>query len=173
MRKMGAAVGSAVFFVAAPGVVAGYLPWLFTGWRMRSLPNGWAGVEVAVRSAGFVLVAAGSVVIVSAFVRFVVEGLGTPAPVAPPRHLVVGGMFRYVRNPMYVALVTCILGQALVLLQPGLFWYALVVLAATFTFVKVYEEPHLSRQFGPDYDEYRRHVPGWWPRPRPWQPPST
>src|SRR5262245_53830351 len=102
MRRIGAALGSVVFLVIAPGVVAGYGPWLLTGWESRSLP-GWAAVPL--RVVGWAMVVAGAVVVLSAFARFVMEGLGTPAPVAPPQRLVVGGLYRYVRNPMYVALV--------------------------------------------------------------------
>jgi protein-S-isoprenylcysteine O-methyltransferase Ste14 len=170
MRKRGAAVGSAIFFVVAPGVVAGLLPWLLTGWRTRPLPNGWAPVAIPLRILGAAMIIAGAGVVVSAFVRFVTEGLGTPAPVAPPTRLVVGGLYRYVRNPMYVAVLSCLIGQTLLLLQPALVWYTLVVAAAVVSFVKLYEEPHLAEQFGADYATYRRNVPGWWPRLRPWRP---
>jgi protein-S-isoprenylcysteine O-methyltransferase Ste14 len=120
--------------------------------------------------AGVVLVAAGVVVLVQAFVRFVAEGVGTPAPVAPTQRLVVGGLYRYVRNPMYLAVVTTIVGQALVLAQPVLLGYALAVGAAMAAFVHGYEEPTLARQFGEQYQAYRRAVPAWWPRRHPWQP---
>jgi protein-S-isoprenylcysteine O-methyltransferase Ste14 len=103
-------------------------------------------------------------------VRFVVEGAGTPAPVAPPGQLVVGGLYRYVRNPMYLAVVATIAGQALALAQPALLGYAVAVGAAMAAFVHGYEEPTLSRQFGEQYQAYRRAVPAWWPRRRPWRP---
>jgi protein-S-isoprenylcysteine O-methyltransferase Ste14 len=170
LGRRGAAIGSAVFLVLAPGVFAGYLPWLITGWHARSLSGGLAPVGVLLRIVGAALIIAGAAVVVSAFVRFVTEGVGTPAPVAPPQRLVVGGLYRYVRNPMYVALIWCLFGQWLVLLQPALIWYTLVFAAAVVTFVKLYEEPHLTREFGDEYATYRRHVPGWWPRPRPWHP---
>jgi protein-S-isoprenylcysteine O-methyltransferase Ste14 len=173
MGKLTAAVGSTIFLFVAPGVVVGLVPWLFTGWRARSLPDGWSWLAIPARLVGGVLVAAGVAMILSAFARFVVEGLGTPAPVAPPRRLVVGGLYRYVRNPMYVALLSCVIGQFLILFQPVLVWYGLACLATTFTFVKFYEEPHLAKAFGEDYAEYRRNVPGWWPRLRPWHPPSA
>ena len=166
-------MGSAIFFVVAPGVVAGFLPWLFTGWHARTLPDGWAPVAVVLWVVGAAMVIVGAGVIVTAFARFVTEGLGTPAPVAPPTRLVVGGLYRYVRNPMYVALLCCLVGQTLLLLQPVLVWYTLFVAASVVSFVKLYEEPHLAGQFGADYDAYRRHVPGWWPRLRPWQPPAA
>jgi hypothetical protein len=101
---------------------------------------------------GGVVLLAGVIALVQAFVRFVVEGLGTPAPVAAPERLVVGGAFRYVRNPMYVAVLAAIVGQALLLGRLGLLVYAggsWLVFAA---FVRFYEEPALARRFGADYE---------------------
>ena len=89
---------------------------------------------------------------------------------APPERLVIGGLYRYVRNPMYVAVLLTIVGQAMLLLQPVLLVYAAVVGAAMASFVYGYEEPTLSARFGAEYDAYRRAVPAWWPRLRPWQP---
>jgi protein-S-isoprenylcysteine O-methyltransferase Ste14 len=168
MRKPTAAAGSAAFFVLAPGVIAGLVPWWLTGWRVRHPQPSWAWVPL--RVAGGILITAGVVVLVQAFVRFVVEGAGTPAPVAPTRQLVVGGLYRYVRNPMYLAVVATIVGQALALAQPVLLGYALAVGAVMVAFVHGYEEPTLSRQFGEQYRAYRRAVPAWWPRRRPWRP---
>ena len=98
-----------------------------------------------------------------AFGRFVVEGLGTPAPVAPPEHLVVGGLYRYVRNPMYLAVAATIVGQALILGRPALLLYAAPSPPRCSPSCR-YEEPTLARRFGADYEAYRRAVPGWWPR---------
>jgi protein-S-isoprenylcysteine O-methyltransferase Ste14 len=166
MRKADAALGSAVFFALAPGVVAGLVPWWLTGWQVRSLPAWW----LPLRLAGVVLLVVGTAVLVQAFTRFVVEGLGTPAPVAPTRELVVGGLYRYVRNPMYLAVLAAIVGQALALGQVVLLAYAAVVAAAFVAFVHWYEEPTLAEQFGARYQAYRRAVPGWWPRRHPWSP---
>jgi protein-S-isoprenylcysteine O-methyltransferase Ste14 len=166
MRKAGAALGSAVFFALAPGVVAGLVPWWLTGWQVRSLPAWW----LPLRLAGVVLLVAGTAALVQAFARFVVEGLGTPAPVAPPSELVVGGLYRYVRNPMYLAVLAAIVGQALALGQLVLLPYAAVVAAAFVAFVHWYEEPTLALQFGARYEAYRGAVPGWWPRRHPWSP---
>jgi protein-S-isoprenylcysteine O-methyltransferase Ste14 len=99
-----------------------------------------------------------------------VEGLGTPVPVAAPERLVVGGVYRNVRNPMYVALLAVIVGQALLLGQLGLLLYAAGIWVITAAFVRFYEEPALRRRFGADYEAYRRAVPAWWPRLRPWKP---
>jgi protein-S-isoprenylcysteine O-methyltransferase Ste14 len=166
--KRWAALGSAVFFVLAPGFVGGYVPWLLTRWHARP---GWTlhAYWLPLRILGAALVLAGVAVLLHAFGRFVTEGLGTPAPVAAPRHLVIGGLYRYVRNPMYLAVLATIAGQALVLGQVSLLWYGLVVAAAFVAFVLWYEEPALTARFGEEYREYRRHVRGWWPRARPWQ----
>jgi protein-S-isoprenylcysteine O-methyltransferase Ste14 len=165
-RRTAAAAGSAVFFALAPGVVAGVVPWLLTGWRARALPAWWLPLRVA----GVVLLVAGAGVLVHAFARFVTEGIGTPAPVAPTQELVVGGLYRYVRNPMYLAVLAAIVGQALVLGRLVLLPYAALVAAAFVAFVHWYEEPTLDEQFGARYQAYRRAVPGWWPRRHPWRP---
>jgi protein-S-isoprenylcysteine O-methyltransferase Ste14 len=167
VRKRTAAVGNAVFFLLAPGVVVGLIPWLLTdGWQVREPLPYW----VPMRVLGGILLVAGLIVLVGAFVRFVVEGFGTPAPVAAPERLVVGGVYRYVRNPMYVAVLAAIVGQALLLGQLGLLLYAAAAWLVVATFVSFYEEPTLTRRFGADYEAYRRAVPAWWPRLRPWKP---
>ena len=165
MHKLRAALGSAVFFALAPGVVAGLVPWWLTSWT-AARPAWWLPLRVT----GAVLLLAGVGVLVHAFARFVVEGLGTPAPVAPTRELVVGGLYRYVRNPMYLAVLAAIVGQALLLGRPVLLAWAVAVAAAFVAFVHGYEEPTLAEQFGERYQAYRRAVPGWWPRRRPWRP---
>jgi protein-S-isoprenylcysteine O-methyltransferase Ste14 len=154
-----AAAGSALFFAVAPGIAAGLVPWLLTTWQAH---DWWLPARVA----GAVLILAGIPVLVHAFVRFVVEGLGTPAPMAPPERLVVGGLYRYLRNPMYVAVAATIVGQALLLGRVVLFAWAAVFALSVWSFVHWYEEPTLHRRFGAEYDEYRRTVPAWCPRLR-------
>jgi protein-S-isoprenylcysteine O-methyltransferase Ste14 len=164
MRLRRAAIGSALFFVVAPGVVVGLVPWWITGWELRPAP-------IAVRALGVLVLVVTLPVLVSAFVRFVRDGLGTPAPVAPTERLVVSGAYRYVRNPMYVAVIGAIVGQAVLLGQTVLLGYAALVAALVMSFVRLYEEPVLRRQFGAEYEAYRRAVPGWVPRLRPWSSP--
>jgi protein-S-isoprenylcysteine O-methyltransferase Ste14 len=147
-------LGSTVFFFAAPCVVAGLVPWWISRWPA---PRFWPAL---------VVVLAGVVVLIRAFVRFVREGRGTPAPVAPTERLVVGGDYRYVRNPMYVAVVAVILGQALLFLDVWLLIYATVTWAVMASFVHWYEEPVLRKRYGRQYDEYCRAVPAWLPRLR-------
>jgi protein-S-isoprenylcysteine O-methyltransferase Ste14 len=163
MTKARAAGGTLLFLVVAPGVVAGLVPWLLTRWDSADPP--WPLVVV-----GALLVAAGVLVLLQAFARFVTEGLGTPAPVAPTERLVVGGLYRHVRNPMYLAVGATIVGQALLLGRWVLLAYAAVFAVAVAAFVHGYEEPTLSATYGAEYDAYRRAVPGWWPRRTPWRP---
>jgi protein-S-isoprenylcysteine O-methyltransferase Ste14 len=164
VRKARAAAGTLVFLALAPGVVAGLVPWWLTRWQVREPLPYWLPLRVA----GLVLVAAGVAVLLEAFARFVVEGLGTPVPLAPTEHLVVGGLYRYVRNPMYLAVGATIVGQALLLGRPVLLLYAAAFALAVVAFVRWYEEPTLARQFGDQYERYRRGVPAWWPRREPW-----
>src|ERR687894_3289608 len=160
MRRPTAAIGSAMFFLVGPGIMAGLIPWLLTGWRVREPVPYWAPMRVL----GGILLVAGLIALVQAFVRFVLEGFGTPAPVAAPERLVVGGVYRYVRKPMYVAVLAAIVGQALLLGRFGLLLYAVAAWLVAAAFVRWYEEPTLTRRFGADYEAYRRAVPAWWPR---------
>jgi protein-S-isoprenylcysteine O-methyltransferase Ste14 len=150
-------LGSAVFLVVAPGTVAGLIPWLISGWRMDATP-------LALRIAGVLLVAAGLPVLLDSFRRFAVEGLGTPAPPLPTRHLVVGGLYRHVRNPMYVAVVATILGQGLLLGNRAVLAYGAAAWLFFHAFVLLYEEPKLRRTFGAEYDAFCARVPRWIPR---------
>ena len=154
--------GSGAFFVLAPGVVAGLVPWWLTGWRVQAPLPLWGPV----RGFGVVLLVVGVGVLLRAFAQFVAEGVGTPAPVAPTERLVVGGLYRYVRNPMYLAVLATIAGQALILGQLVLLIYWLAVGLAFVGFVRGYEEPTLRRRYGAEYEAYQRAVPGWWPRLR-------
>ena len=165
MKKMRAILGSALFFVIAPGTVAGLMPWLISGWRGAAA---FFGLEL-LRLVGAALIAMGLVPLIDSFRRFAVEGLGTPAPIAPTRQLIVTGFYRFVRNPMYVGVVSLVLGQSLFFGNWILLAYTAVVWLGFHVFVTAYEEPTLSRQFGASYDEFRRHVPRWLPRLTPWR----
>ena len=161
-RSVHTAAGlSALWFLAAPGLVAGLVPWLMTGWDVP-------GFGLA-QGAGTVLVAAGVAVVALAFVRFVTEGRGTPIPVAPTETLVVGGLYRWLRNPMYVAVLLVIGGQALLFEDTGVLLWCVCVFAVVWLFVVAYEQPTLRRRYGRSYDTYCENVPGWYPRLTPWR----
>jgi protein-S-isoprenylcysteine O-methyltransferase Ste14 len=162
LNRLSPALGSLVFFVVAPGVVAGAIPWWLTRWEV-------GGVAMPLRILGVMIAAGGVTALLYSFVRFVVEGIGTPAPVAPTRQLVVGGLYRYVRNPMYLAVLATILGEALLFGRPVLLVYSVISGTAMVAFARLYEEPVLARRFGKSYEAYKRNVPGWWPRLTPWR----
>ncbi|HEX4735130.1 MAG TPA: isoprenylcysteine carboxylmethyltransferase family protein [Thermoleophilaceae bacterium] len=160
MTRVRAALGSLLFLFVAPGVVTVLVPY----WLTRFESNGPPAVLVV---AGALLVVAGAAVLLHAFARFVVEGIGTPAPVAPTEQLVIGGAYRYVRNPMYLAVGSVILGEALLLGQPVLLVWLALFGAAVAAFVLLYEEPTLGARYGDEYAAYCESVPRWLPkRPR-------
>lgn len=166
MRSRAASIaGSLLFLVIAPGTIAGYLPWAIGRWRFA----GELGGANVVRAAGLLLIGLGAAALLECFVRFAWQGVGTPAPVAPTRRLIVTGLYRHVRNPMYVAVTALVLGQALLFGQRALFLYAAAVWLAFHLFVLLYEEPTLRRRFPDDYARFARAVPRWLPRPRPWR----
>ena len=156
-------VGTAVFLVLAPGVVAGLIPGVFTRWWIP-WKTGWVS-PVAIVAA--ILILSGVTVLLNAFIRFA-RADGTPAPPMPTVHLVIVGPYRYVRNPMYLAVLTIILGQALLFWSGTTLLYAGMVLLAVALFVRGYEEPTLELEYGDEYREYRRNVRAWIPRVRPW-----
>lgn len=166
MARTAAIAGSILFFFLAPGVVAGLAPLGLSRWPVaplwRDLPAvAWAGAAVG---------GAGLALLIDCFARFALEGGGTPAPVAPPRTLVVTGFYRHVRNPMYVAVMAIILGQALWFASwPILVYGALVWLCFT-VFVVAYEEPTLHEAHGGAYEAYCAQVRRWIPRLTPWSP---
>jgi protein-S-isoprenylcysteine O-methyltransferase Ste14 len=156
-KRARAAAGSALFLVIAPGTMALLIPYLLTGWDAGD-------PALAARIAGAAVTIAGGSVLLEAFARFALQGLGTPAPAAPTERLVITGLYRRVRNPMYLAVTATILGQWLLLARPVLLAYALVFAAITYAFVRGYEEPTLLAEYGEEYERYRAAVPGWWPR---------
>ena len=164
MRRA-AITGSLLFFLVGPVLEMGVGPWLLTsGFETGD----WAADFIPFDVLGGLMIAAGLAVVVTAFARFALEGLGTPSPMAPPRELVVTGAYRYVRNPMYVATATVIVGEGLLLRRPVLFVAAAAYCLALALLGRLVEEPMLRRRFGPAYEAYAAAVPAWRPRLRPW-----
>ncbi len=165
MRQTLAVLGSLVFFFIAPGTVAGLVPWWISRWRVHAplldLP--------VLRTLGALFILAGFTVLLDSFARFALHGLGTPAPVFPTRHLVTTGLYRYVRNPIYVAVLSLIVGQGLVFGDLRLLEYASLVWVGFHVFVLAYEEPKLRATFGAEFYVFCAHVPRWLPRLRPWR----
>lgn len=141
------------------------MPWRICRWHIGAPLLGTS----AFRLVGVLLIAAGLPVLVDSFSRFALQGLGTPASIFPTRHLVVSGLFRYVRNPMYVAVVTLICGQGLFFGSARVLEYGMAVWVGIHLFVLIYEEPTLRRSFGSEYEGFCANVPRWIPHLRPWR----
>ena len=157
-------MGTVFFLVIAPGAVAGVVPWWISGWQIRPpllhfSPFRWIGV---------LLIVAGLPVLLDSFARFALKGLGTPAPVFPTQHLVISGLYHYVRNPMYLALAAVILGQGLLFGNVRVLEYGLLVCLGFHLFVLFYEEPALRRSFGAEYETFCANVGRWIPRLSAW-----
>lgn len=151
-------------FLGGPALVLGYLPWTIT--RFHVPPGEPLGQILA---AGL-LIAAGLAPLLESIIRFITVGHGTLVPALPPKHLVVSGLYRYVRNPMYVGVLTVIAGEALLFRSRDIVIYLVAVWLATHLFVSFYEEPKLTRAFPSEYPLYKRHVPRWIPRLAAWNP---
>ena len=153
-----AIVKTLVFTVVVPGTVAGYVPW-----RLRQ--DAAVPVTGAEEWAAITVIAIGAAIYLhTAFWGFALTGGGTPAPIAPTRILVVKGLHRYVRNPMYIGVALVIGGQAWLFHSLHIAIYMVSVLLVVHLFVILYEEPTLHRQFGDEYDRYRASVPRWIPK---------
>lgn len=162
--RRAALLKTAIFSLLVPGSVAFTVPWLL----VRGGPH---RVHVELPwSLGVLPLAMGVAIYLRCAWDFAVTGLGTPAPIDPPKTLVVAGLYRWVRNPMYVGVLAAILGQTLLLRSLSLLEYAGWVFLGFFLFVVLYEEPSLARRFGESYAAYRRAVPRFVPRLGAWRP---
>ena len=148
-----------LFTILVPGFVTGYVPYILLG-RTYTPGHG------ALAWLGILCFVAGAAIYFRCAWEFAVRGLGTPAPIAPTKFLVVTGLHRYVRNPMYIGVLLVILGQAALFHAPQLAVYWALFIVIVHLFVLFYEEPTLRRQFGDSYLEYLRTVPRWIPRLR-------
>ena len=157
------ALRSIFFTLIIPGTVTVLIPYLILSRTGRGLPPVWTPLHLV----GLVVMLLGAAILLRCIWDFAVRGRGTLAPVDPPRYLVVQGLFRYVRNPMYLGALLLLLGESLFfrsmpVLQYTLAWFLVVNLVVLF-----YEEPALRRRFGESYDRYAHSVHRWLPsRPR-------
>jgi protein-S-isoprenylcysteine O-methyltransferase Ste14 len=155
-QQISALSRTALFTAIVPGVVAGYLPLRVIG-RDSEWPAGWSYIGIVPMLMGLVIYGW------TAF-DFAWTGRGTPAPIDPPRRLVVRGLYRYVRNPMYVGVLLVIVGEALLRRSWQTLEYAVGVYVMFFAVVLLLEEPLLRSQFGSAYSQYSSEVPRWVPR---------
>lgn len=152
-------LSSLFWTILLPGVVAGYVPWEFFGVRDtvldRSSPFQWLAL---------LFILAGGALLLACIVEFARSGRGTLSPIDPPKQLVVRGLYRYVRNPMYLSVTAILLGEVLLTGSRALAIYWLIWFVVVNAFVVGYEEPTLRLQFGGSYEEYLRTVGRWIPR---------
>jgi protein-S-isoprenylcysteine O-methyltransferase Ste14 len=149
---------SLLWTILLPGFFAGYVPWRFFGL---------SGIAIDVRRPtdllGVLLIVAGIALLAACILEFARSGRGTLSPIDPPRQLVVRGLYRYVRNPMYLSVTTIVLGEALVARSDALVVYWVIWFLCANAFVIGYEEPNLRARFGAAYDAYTRQVGRWIP----------
>jgi protein-S-isoprenylcysteine O-methyltransferase Ste14 len=157
VRNLRPLLSTTLFTIFVPGTVAGYIPW-----RLRQ--NAVPGSDAQAWAALAVIAVGIAIYLSTAFWGFALIGGGTPAPIAPTKVLVVRGLHRYVRNPMYTGVALVIAGQAWLFHSRHIVIYLACVLVIVNFFVLFYEEPTLKRQFGEEYELYRARVPRWIPR---------
>lgn len=150
---------SAFWTIAFPGFFAGYVPWRWFGVSRVDLR--WTN---PLHLFGVLLIALGAILLLTCIYEFAARGRGTLSPVDPARELVVQGLYRYVRNPMYLSVLTIVAGEIILTRSSALLWYWLAFLGAASLFVRGFEEPYLRRQFGESYERYTRDVGRWIPR---------
>ncbi len=149
---------SLIFLILVPGSAMALVPWLLVRHGIgRFEPGAW-------RWSGAPLLAAGAAALLWCFWGFARVGRGTPAPIAPPRKLVAVGLYRHVRNPMYVSGLAILAGETLLFGSWAIAAWAGVLAAFFHLFVVLYEEPKLRKLFGADYEAYVRSVPRWVPQ---------
>ena len=146
-----------------PGIVLVYLPLWITRFRVPAGEPWW---QMALAG---VLIAAGVAPGFESARRFLAVGLGTLVPTAPTEHLVVSGFYRFVRNPMYVGVLIALIGEAVLFERRTMIVYLVIVWMVVNLFVCFYEEPTLTRRYGEEYLRFKRNVPRWLPRLRPWR----
>ena len=156
-------IRSLIFTLIAPATVGGWLPY----WLAKSTIDGQMfgkapGLPIT-DIVGYTLLVIGAMIYFWCVYDFTFIGRGTPAIFDPPKNLVIRGLYKYVRNPMYVGVLTAILGQVLIYGSPAILIYALCWFFVFYLFVRWYEEPALCKQFGDDYFRYAQHVNRWIP----------
>lgn len=152
---------SVFFTILQPGTVAVLIPY----WVISSSSDGVLPSHQPLRYLGLPLIVIGAATLLWCIWDFFASGRGTISPIDPPKHLVVRGLYRYVRNPMYVAVVIVLLGEAIFFMSQAVLIEAAIFFVLANLFVMLYEEPTLRRKFGDSYKNYTQTVGRWIPKP--------
>jgi protein-S-isoprenylcysteine O-methyltransferase Ste14 len=161
-QSIGLAARSLLWAALLPGLFAGYLPWRYFGLRDVRIE-----LSHPLHLLGLASITIGVILLAVCIWEFATRGRGTLSPLDPPRHLVVRGLYRYVRNPMYLSVTAIVLGEVLLTRSSALLVYWIIWFITANMFVLTYEEPALRHEFGGSYDDYCRRVGRWLPRLRP------
>ncbi len=159
--------GSSFF---APVVICLVLPYFIVRYEHRSSPGPWLNHSLALLVLGLLVTAGGFVLFVITARMFILIGQGTIMPWDPTRKLIVTGVYRYVRNPMILAVLTIEVGEALLFGSLGIALVAIFFFVVNTVYFVFSEEPGLEKRFGQEYVAYKKNVPRWIPRRKPWQP---
>jgi protein-S-isoprenylcysteine O-methyltransferase Ste14 len=119
---------------------------------------------------GIIIMLIGLYVMTITFSAFIRIGKGTLAPWSPTKKLIVSGIYRYVRNPMIMGVFTVLIGESICILSSRIFFWAILFFIINTIYFVLYEEPNLEKKFGSEYLEYKRNVPRWLPRKKPYKP---
>jgi protein-S-isoprenylcysteine O-methyltransferase Ste14 len=158
-RRVGLFLETIAFTILVPGTVAFWLPQLVLDERRLALPASLSAAQYL----ALVPLALGAAIYVRCVWEFATRGRGIPAPIDHPKELVVTGLYRYVRNPMYVGVLLFLLGESLFLEDGAFLVYTLAWLLFVHLTVLLYEEPNLRRKFGSSYERYTAAVRRWIP----------
>lgn len=147
-----------IFTILQPGVVGVLVPYLILrGTEDSFFPDAWTASHFV----GALLIVAGTTIVLACVLRFATEGKGTLSPLDPTKKLVVRGLYRYSRNPMYVGMMTVLAGEAIFWWSGAMVIYSVIVFVAFNLFILLHEEPRCRREFGAEYEEYCRNVRRW------------
>lgn len=166
-RRTSIAVSILFTVFGGPGFVLVYIPWWMTHFQVPKKVPGWQELIAGA------MIAAGLIPLFASMLRFITEGRGTLVPAVPTEHLVVSGLYRYVRNPMYVGVLTTLAGETVLFARRQMMNYLIVVWIMIYLFVIFYEEPTLAHRHPDDYPRYKSNVPRWLPRLTPWNDPDS
>lgn len=147
-----------LFTILQPGLVAGYVPYLILGRLKRNSAFSEFGITQGIGLALFVL---GFIIMIHCITFFAIKGRGTLSPADPTKKLVVSGLYKFSRNPMYVGVMSMLIGEAIFFNSFDLWIYSALIFVAFNLFISFVEEPRLKRDFGEEYLSYRQKVRKW------------